>query len=89
MDRADNEERRPRQDGVPDALGDGTAASIIVRHLTCPCGCMTVPGVVDDPDCIRYRPRPAPIDWPVYDVLSLGLAEHDRATCQACQAGAR
>ena len=78
----DTAERRPAaRDGAPDdALG-----GITTRVAGCPCGCQTRPHDVDDPACIRRAPLRV-VDWPAYDVVTLGLAPHDRATCERCQA---
>lgn len=56
-------------------------------HQTgCPCGCESRPLLVDDPRCIRHLPVPEPRDWGGYDVVTLGLAPHDREQCEQCRA---
>jgi len=51
----------------------------------CPCGCQSRPRLADDPDCIRHRP-PRLVEWGSCDVVTLGLAPHDRETCARCRA---
>jgi hypothetical protein len=41
---------------------------------------------LDDPDCVRHLPVPAPREPANYDVITLGLVPHDRDRCPACQA---
>ena len=59
------------------------------RALGCPCGCASIPGQVDDPNCVRHRPLGRLVEWPGYDVVDLGLDPHDRAACPRCRAATR
>lgn len=52
----------------------------------CPCGCRTRLPWLDDPECIRHQPMPAPHNWHRYDTQLLGLAAHYRERCPHCQA---
>lgn len=56
------------------------------RQAGCPCGCRTRRPWLHDPECIRYRPLGPAIEYPDYDVETLGLVPHDRARCEHCQA---
>lgn len=62
---------------------DGTE-SRLTSPRCCPCGCLTKLPYFDDPDCIRHQPAPGPGERASYDVHDLGLAPHDRATCEHC-----
>lgn len=44
---------------------------------------------IDDPDCVRHLPTPAPREAAEYDVRDLGLDVHDRERCEPCQAVGR
>jgi hypothetical protein len=44
---------------------------------------------LDDPDCVRYLPVPAPREANDYDVVVLGLVAHDRERCEPCKAAGR
>lgn len=72
--------------GEPDVLDQ--AAAPAVEQRGCPCGCLTKLPYFDDPDCIRHQPMPKPGDRPFYDMHDLGLAPHDRATCEHCRGAA-
>jgi hypothetical protein len=68
---------------------DEVELSVAERYdIGCPCGCRTRLPWVDDPDCLRHRPLPEPVDWPHYTTQTLGLQPHDRAACRTCQAAA-
>jgi hypothetical protein len=41
---------------------------------------------LDDPDCVRHLPLPRGSMVTDYDVVTLGLAPHDRARCASCLA---
>lgn len=89
---------RPGEKAAPHNISDagsGTTANlppgaVAVRELPtwtgCPCGCRTKLPWFDDEDCVRHLPLPKAIAWPHYDVWTLGLQAHDRASCRPCQA---
>jgi len=79
----DTAERRPAGGGAPDAHWGGITTSVSRwRPAGCPCGELACPG----PDCLAFRPLPEPVEWPAYDVITLGLVPHDRAGCRRCMA---
>lgn len=58
------------------------------QWIGCPCGCESRPPYVDDPACKRHRPMGPAVDYgqQQHDVETLGLAPHNRATCEHCRA---
>jgi hypothetical protein len=54
-----------------------------LKWTGCPCGCESTPWY-DDPDCWRHRPVEQRDQQAAYDVVTLGLVPHNRATCVQC-----
>ena len=59
-------------------------ATSMPRITGCPCGCLTMPPWIDDPDCIRHEPLGPVVQWDGYDVIALGTGcDHQDFRCPA------
>lgn len=86
-----DEKRRPgMRGGALDGHGGANVNTKVPRLTGCPCGCLTKPPYIDDPECVRRGPisRWRGDPRPTYDVITLGLACDHGPTCVAKQGAA-